>query len=229
MGTLRAVDQTPAAAQWHGVPEFLAVLAYGELAAYYRLAEDASLAPTLEGKAAIARMGAAQFQHFETLREAIAARGGDVFQEMTPFRPVLDMFHARTAPNTWLEALVKFYVGEGLAADFYLEIVDGLPPDVAVVVKDVLTDRAHAQFVVDPVREAVLASPKERSRLALWARRLLGEAIAQAQAVLASREELADLLLQSAGDLNGLARLFDEVTERHEERIKLLGLDEPAA
>jgi 1,2-phenylacetyl-CoA epoxidase catalytic subunit len=224
VGTLNPVDQTPAA-QWQGVPEFLALLAYGELAAYYRLAEDAALAPTLAGKAAIARMGAAQFQHFETLREALAARGDDVFQEMTSFQPVLDMFHARTTPSTWLEALVKFYVGEGLAADFYMEIADGLPPEAAVVVKEVLTDRAHAQFVVEPVRQSVLASPKERSRLALWARRLLGEAIAQAQTVLASREELADLLLRSSGNLNRIAQLFDEVTERHQERIRLLGLE----
>jgi hypothetical protein len=153
------VDQTsavqPDSAQWEGIPEFLSVLAYGELAAFYRLAEDAALAPTLAGKAAIANMAAAQFEHFEALREAVEARGYDVFQEMTPFQPVLDMFHVRTTPNTWLEALVKFYVGEGLAADFYLAIAQGLPEDVAVVVKDVLVDRSRAQFVVEPVRQAV--------------------------------------------------------------------------
>jgi hypothetical protein len=35
----------------------------------------------------------------------------------------------------------------------------------------------------------------ERSRLALWSRRLLGEAITQAQYVLAQRDELVDLVV----------------------------------
>ena len=37
---------------------------------------------------------------------------------MKPF----DAFHAHTAPRDWLEGLVKAYVGDGLAADFYREI-----------------------------------------------------------------------------------------------------------
>ena len=42
------------------VVDLLGVLAYAELTAFDRLAEDARLAPTLGGRAALARMAAAE-------------------------------------------------------------------------------------------------------------------------------------------------------------------------
>src|SRR4051812_50049212 len=51
------------------VVDLLGALAYGELAAFERLAEDAKLAPTLEDKAELAAMAAAEFHHFQRLRD----------------------------------------------------------------------------------------------------------------------------------------------------------------
>ena len=47
--------------------------------------------------------------------------------------------------------------------------------------RQMLSETGHSQFVVGEVRAAVGRSEVERSRLALWSRRLLGEAITQAQ------------------------------------------------
>ena len=33
-----------------------------------------------------------------------------------------DAFHERTKPKGWLEGLVKAYVGDGIAKDFYREM-----------------------------------------------------------------------------------------------------------
>ena len=41
----------------------------------------------------------------------------------------LDAFHAHTAPRDWYEGLIKAYVGDGLAADFYREIAAYLDAD----------------------------------------------------------------------------------------------------
>ena len=54
---------------------------------------------------------------------------------MTKYAPALENYHRLTTPSTWLEALVKTYVGDALAADFYLEIADVLPDEVADVVR----------------------------------------------------------------------------------------------
>src|SRR5258707_1972386 len=55
------------------VTDLLGALAYGELAAFERLAEDAKLAPTLSDKAELAAMASAEFHHFEQLRDRLAA------------------------------------------------------------------------------------------------------------------------------------------------------------
>ncbi|WP_270858121.1 ferritin-like fold-containing protein, partial [Streptomyces rochei] len=54
------------------VVDLLGALAYGELAAFERLAEDAKLAPTLADKAELAKMASAEFHHFERLRDRLA-------------------------------------------------------------------------------------------------------------------------------------------------------------
>lgn len=212
------------AADHPGVSELLAVLAYGEISAFYRLAEDARMAPALAGRVALARMAGAEMRHFETLETALAERGLDVFEAMAPFAAPLDDYHASTHPSTWLESLVKAHVGDGIAADFYREIAGVLDPSVGSVVREVLAETGHSEFVVHEVSAAVAASTKEKDRLMLWGRRLLGEAITQAQYVMAQREALTELMLTASGDLNGVAALFDRMQQRHAERMAVLGL-----
>jgi hypothetical protein len=216
----------PAIADDHpGVPDLFAVLAYGEISAFYRLAEDARMAPSMEGRVALASMAAAEMSHFETLEQALSNRGLDVYSSMDPFVRALDEYHASTTPSTWLESLVKAYVGDGIAADFYRQIAHSLAPDVAEIVRDVLAETGHSEFVVHEVSERVRASSQDKARLMLWGRRLLGEAITQAQFVLAQRESLTDLVITASGDLNGVVALFDRMQEQHAERMSSLGLD----
>jgi hypothetical protein len=61
-------------------------------------------------------------------------------------------------------------------------------------------------------------------RLALWARRLVGEAITRTQAVVAERDELGRLIIEGMGDLGGVARLIDRITAAHRVRMRALGL-----
>ncbi|MGW4841215.1 ferritin-like fold-containing protein [Nocardia brasiliensis] len=207
-----------------GVIDLFAVLAYGEISAFYRLAEEAKLSPTLRGKVAVAKMASAEMGHFNALESALAERGVDIFDAMAPFVRALDAYHASTDPSTWLESMVKFYVGDGIAADFYTEIAGALTPEVAAVVRDVLEETSHSEFVVEEVRRAVETSRSERDRLTLWGRRLLGEAITQAQYVMAQRDELTELVLSATGDLNGIAALFERMQTSHAERMAKLGL-----
>ena len=207
-----------------GVTELFALLAYGEVAAFYRLAEEARMAPNLSGRINMASMAAAEMNHYELLRDALDKRGVDVVPAMTKYASALENYHRLTTPSTWLEALVKTYVGDALAADFYLEIADTLPSEVADVVRAVLSETGHSQFVVGEVRPAVIASDKQRHRLALWSRRLLGEAITQAQFVLAERDELVDLVVSSGEGLARLTDFFERLQDTHSRRMRELGL-----
>src|SRR6478736_2200218 len=152
-----------------GVNELFALLAYGEVAAFYRLTEEARMAPNLRGRINMASMSAAEMNHYEVLRDALERR-------------------------------------------------------VADVVRAVLSETAHSQFVVAEVQAAVTASEKQRHRLALWSRRLLGEAITQAQYVMADHDELVDLVMSSGEGLSQMTEFFDRLQRTHSTRTHELGL-----
>jgi ferritin-like protein len=212
--------QTP-----RGVIELLGVLAYALLVAFFRLVEDASLAESLEDKAALAEMAVAEFGHFRLVRARLQDLNADPDEAMRPFVPAIDEFHARTAPSDWLESLVKAYVGDGIAVDFCCLLAELLDTRTSELVLEVLKDTGHAEFAVARVREAIQADPRVAGRLALWARRLVGEALGQAQRVVAEREELASLL--AGGDvtqMGEIGRMFAQLTDAHARRMAALGL-----
>jgi tRNA isopentenyl-2-thiomethyl-A-37 hydroxylase MiaE len=215
--------QTGISVQHPGIDKLFALLAYGEVAAFYRLTEEARMAPNLLGRINMASMAAAEMNHYEVLRDALARRGVDIVAAMTRYASALENYHRLTTPSTWLEALVKTYVGDALAADFYREIAGSLPDEVADVVRSVLAETGHSQFVVAEVRAAVTASDRQRHRLALWSRRLLGEAITQAQYVLAEHDDLVDLVM-SGGGLAQMTDFFDRLQNTHDSRMRELGL-----
>ena len=236
-------DQSPAVASRNGfaaasafadpsyrvaVIDLLGGLAYSELSAFERLTEDAASAPSLEDKVALAAMAAAEFGHLERLRTRLSQLGADPFAAMEPFHGPVDAFHEHTAPSNWLESLIKAYVGDGLAADFYREIAAYLDVDTRELVLGTLDDTGHSEFVVEHVREAIAANPKVAGRLALWARRLMGEALSQAQRVAAERDALTALIVGGVDrpgmDLAAIARMFARLTETHTARMAALGL-----
>jgi hypothetical protein len=210
------------------VIDLLGAIAYGEMSAFERLSEDSKMAPGLRDKTELARMASTEFAHFEGLRVRLAELGADPFAAMEPFVEPFDAFHVRTAPADWYEGLVKAYVGDGLAADFYREIATFLDADTRTIIVESLADAGQSRFVVDRVRAAIAAEPRLGGRLALWGRRLMGEALSQAQRVAAERDALTALLAGGVDrpgmDLAAIGRLFARLTENHSNRMETLGL-----
>jgi hypothetical protein len=207
------------------VVDLLGALAYGQLSAFDHLADDAGLAPTLSQRAQMSAMAAVEFGHYEQLATRLGELGADAGQAMAPFVAALETYHSLTQPSTWLEGVVKAYVGDGMAADFYREVSAFVDEGTAALIREVVTEAGRAEFAVAEVQSAVAAHPAVAGRLALWARRLVGEAISQTQHVLADRDSLMLLLVQGAGDLTGVSALIARITDRHSERMTALGLD----
>ena len=210
------------------VVDLLGAIGYGELSAFERLSEDVKLAPGLADKAELARMATTEFSHFEALRDRLTELGAEPFAAMQPFVAPFEAFHRRTAPADWYEGLVKAYVGDGLAADFYREIAAFVDVETRTLIVDSLADAGQSVFVVDRVRAAIAAEPRVGGRLALWGRRLMGEALTQAQRVAAERDALSALLAGGVDrpgmDLAAIGRLFTRLTENHSQRMEALGL-----
>src|SRR3954469_11906247 len=176
------------------VVDLLGVIAYGQLSAFERLVDDAKLAPSVRDQVEMAARATLEFGHVARLHERLRELGSDPFEAMAPFEAAIDLFHAHTAPSDWYEGLVKAYVGDGMAADFYREIAAYLDTQTRDLVVASLEDAGHAEFVVERIRGAIRAQPSLAGRLALWARRLVGEALTQAQRVAAERDALSALL-----------------------------------
>jgi hypothetical protein len=209
------------------VVDLLGLIAYGELIAFERLADDARLAPTLLDKAALGGMAVKEYQNYERIEHFLRERGADPVAAMAPFVAPLDDFHDLTAPGDWLEGLVKAFVGDGIATDFYREVAAFLDSEARQLVDEVLADSGHAVFAVGRVRAAIEADPTVAGRLALWARRLVGEALVQAQRVAVDREALTELIVggaAGAGGLVELGRMLSRLTEEHTRRMAQLGL-----
>lgn len=204
--------------------DLLGALAYGELCAFDRLADDARMAPTLAGRAEMSAMATVEFGHYQRLAARLEELGEQPQAAMEPFVAALETYHSLTEPSTWLEGVVKAYVGDGMAADFYREVAEFVDVPTRTLIHDALADAGRAEFAVREVQAATAATPAVAGRLALWARRLVGEAISQTQHVLADRDALMVLLVEGTGDLSGVAALMARITDRHEERMKTLGL-----
>ena len=211
------------------VVDLLGALAYGELSAFERLAEDSAMAPSLADKADVAAMASAEYGHFERLRERLVELGADPYAAMQPFQRPIDAFHEHTRPADWLEGLVKADVGDGLAADFYREVAAYVDAGTRALVLEALEDTGHSQFAVGRVRRAIEERPAVAGRLALWGRRLMGEALSQAQRVVAERDALGALLAGGVDrpgmDLAAIGHMFAQLTERHVQRMAALGLN----
>jgi hypothetical protein len=226
LGTPSAFDDPTYRA---GVVELLGALAYGEISACERIVDDARMAPDLPTRVEISMMAAAEFEHFIQLRDRLLSLDVDPYAAMQPFTETFENFHRRTAPADYLEGLVKMYVGDGLAADFYREIAAYLDPSTRTLVVDTMSGTSHSDFVVEQVRAAIAAHPPHGGRLALWGRRLMGEALSQAQTLVAERDALSAVIVGGADapgmDLTAIGRMFTRITEAHTERMARLGLD----
>ena len=199
-------DWTSEPAYRDAVVDLLGVISYGEVCAFERLADDAKMAPDLPARLALSAMAAGQYDHLADLHRRIVELGGDPFAAMAPFQPAIDDFHDHTRPSDWHEGLIKAYVGDGLAADFYREIAEYLDPGTHDVIVASLADEGHAEFVVDRVRAAIDADARLGGRLALTA-------------LLAGGPDRPGL------DLAEVGKMFTRITERHSERMGRLGLD----
>ena len=94
------------AAYKEAVIDLLGAIAYGELSAFERLAEDAKMAPGIADKIALSSMAASEFGHLVSLNERLVELGADPVLAMEPFRAALDAFHEHSAPADWYDCLL---------------------------------------------------------------------------------------------------------------------------
>ena len=159
------MSESPASDASEAVVDLLGALAYAELTGFLRLAEDAArLAPSLTDRGALSDLAVVEYGHFRLLHDRLSALGVDPEEAMAPFVASLDAWHTQTSPGDWLEALVKAYVGVGIAMDFYREVARHVDAETSALVEEAVADEGRAEFAVERVRVAL----KEDARAAAF-------------------------------------------------------------
>ncbi|MFE5291024.1 ferritin-like fold-containing protein [Isoptericola sp. NPDC056618] len=208
--------------------------AYTELAAFGLLAARSVDAPDLPARQTLATAAGEALGRQERLLDLVDAPepdgswGGGAAAAMAPFDGALADFDARTTPSGWAEGLLKSIVGLGVAQDLCRELAAGLPDGAAAFVAAVGEPRPD-----DPVT-AVLAGAAAAdgvlaSRLALWGRRVVGEALGLVPVLLAAHPPLAALASRAwaaadDGGASAQAWLVSRLTAEHTRRMDRLGL-----
>lgn len=214
--------------------EVLGLVASLEHEAFARFADDSRQAPCLEQSLALSRLAARCTERRDRVLARIDELGGDAPAALAGFTPVLSDFDARTPSSTWAERLLKAYVGYGVADDFCRLVARGLDDESARLVAEVLDDASRNDLAVRELDAACADDDVLSSRLALWGRRLVGEALGVVQRV-AQRPEVARVLDRAGGVTAGQdpagdgttqapATVFNELTAEHTRRMSRLHL-----
>lgn len=215
----------PSEAAAAAVVELLGMVAYGELLAFDRMATDARLAPDLRRRAVLSEMAAVEIANYRRLARRLAELGVEPDHAMAPYVGPLQEYHDSTEPKDWLEALIKAYVGDGIADDFFREVAALLAEPDRQLVLDVLHDSQYDDFACAEIRAAIAADPKVANRLSMWARRLVGEGLSQAQRVAGERAALTIMIIEGSGNQAGVQVLFNRLTAAHTARMAAVGLN----
>ena len=212
-----------------GTIELLGAIAYGAISGFTRMAADSEMARDLVLKRALAGMAVKEFHNHELLVDHVVELGGDPIEAMAPFRAAFDSFHARTRPRDLLEGMVKAYIGDGIATDFFLEISRYVEPTTRAIIERASSDHRDVDTIVAAVRAGISEDSRRSGPLALWGRRLVGEALTQGQVVASERDALSELVLglnhdRTGATLEEVGELMQRLTDRHQSRMGRLGL-----
>lgn len=194
----------------------LALVAYGELTAFERMATNASTAVELDDTVTLSRLASHSFSHFEELSQRISESGQDVIELCRIFEQTFSVLAERTRPRDWYESLMKGFVFDGIMNDFYRMAADKLAEPEHSLAIAVLDDTRAADFVRNRLTADVGEDTQLASRLALWGRKLVAETLGRA------RHLLTDPVLGI--DEAVIVEAIPAVTANHSRRMSALGL-----
>ncbi|MCU1547462.1 MAG: hypothetical protein JWO29_413 [Arthrobacter sp.] len=207
------------------LPDLLGVMAYGELSAFERLSSDARYSPTLRDRAVLGRLAVIEFQHYELVCAMLEEMGLDPERAMLPFQLSVDHYHERTRPADWYESLMKAYVIDTVSADFYRVVARYVDAGTRELIERVQSAAEATAVLQERLTSALAGDPRLASRLSLWARRLLGEALTQAQRVSFEHAFLGGLIgADHARSRHLVSGLTAELAANHSRRMSQLGL-----
>ena len=214
--------------------EYLGQLGYLHLSYFEILTNELKYSPNTQYKAELSEAAAHAFEKFRFISRKLAEAGFDATDAMDPYSERIQTFHSNTSGIDWYEAILKVYLVSGLLDDFYRRLAVGLKPAIRVEIDEALDDPGFEEFAVKVLLESMEADPTLGSRLAVWGRRLMGDALLELRAAFDNRKlagvaDSAKLSMDQEREVNlaaysKLEPLVTELIGTHTLRMDALGL-----
>ncbi len=217
--------------------ELLGLIAHIEGNSFLQVSLAASAAPDPAQRLRLSRVAGRALDRQEAMLQCMTDHGlpaADAEERMYAFGGTFDDYNARTDPSTMWESLLKEYVGQGVADDFCRIIARRLDPRTREVVTTVLDGSMTSDSAVETLAHAAGSDEVLSSRLALWGRRLVGEALSMVQVLIHERPALEHLVAATVAETfadepdktpaDSNAWLFAQLTAQHTRRMSRLGL-----
>lgn len=155
---------------------------------------------------------------YRAFRHLLGDYDPDVVGALAAPRQKLSGHLERFATTRWYERVGTVYVLTGICRDFWHLLAEGLPDVVRVQIHDILADQGDEVIIAGVLERLLTVDQRYVSRLSLWARRLVGDAMLicrDAVAAAASQSDDADVRLEP---------VFTDVVAHHTTRLDRVGL-----
>lgn len=182
------------------------------------LAAVSSEAWSAEDADALMIASAQAMDRYRGFRELLGDYDPDVVGALAVPRQKLSGHLDRFVTTRWYERVGTVYVVSGICRDFWHLLAGGLPEPVCGQVRALLADNGDESAIAGVLQRLLLVDQRYVSRLSLWARRLVGDAMLICKGAIApsaAQSEDADLRLEP---------VFTDVVAHHTTRLDRVGL-----
>ncbi|CAB4565548.1 MAG: hypothetical protein F2621_00300 [Actinobacteria bacterium] len=198
--------------------DYLASACILELTAASELAAVASEAWSAEDADALMVASGMAMDRYRALRALVADYEKDVSGAIATPRHRLSGHLERFVTTRWYERVGTIYVVFGLTRDFWLLLAGGLPKNLRTRVTEILRDGGEEDLLTGVLERVLQVDTRYVSRLSLWARRLVGDAM------LICKDALDDAVVSADDAVTKLEPIFTDVLARHTSRLERVGL-----
>lgn len=198
--------------------DFLASACVIQLTAASELATVSSEAWSAEDADALMVASGMAMDRYRALRALLADYEKDVAGALATPRHKLGAHLERLVTTRWYERVGTIYVVSGLTRDFWLLLAGGLPKDLQAKVTEILHDGGDEDLLAGVLERMLQVDARYVSRLSLWARRLVGDAM------LICQDGLVEELVTADDAVARLEPIFTDVLAGHTSRLERVGL-----
>ncbi|MGM1029522.1 MAG: ferritin-like fold-containing protein [Actinomycetota bacterium] len=177
-------------------------------------------APSLETRVVLAevvRIHAARAAAFARILESEPVDAADA---MRPFVETTRSFADATDGADWYEQVLALHVASGLLVDFFVSIAPGLPDDDQDAMLRALRSETTHPLLVGLLQQAIAATPRLSDRLAVWGRRIVGDALLQMYLAVNGPDDAG----RAVPSQPRLEPAFNDIVASHTRRMDELGL-----